>query len=532
MSGGLRPRLLANAPSGLDGWQSLPLPGVATNDDTKKNAIMIANANDKITPIIGVEIHVELDTETKMFCRCRNRFGDPPNTNVCPVCLGLPGSLPVMNRQAVEFAMTVGVALGCEVPEFTKWDRKNYYYPDLPKNYQISQYDLPLSQHGAIEIPLADGSIKTVRVLRAHLEEDAGKNIHDKPGHTCVDLNRAGTPLLEIVSQPDMNSAEQVGAYGRAMRRLVRWLGVSQANMQMGHMRFEPNINLHIERDGVVYKTPIVEVKNLNSFRSLEGCVEWEIRRQYEAWREDPDYTMDKVGKENRGYDVDGGRTVYQRSKEEAHDYRYFPDPDLVPVIVDPEWRERIAARIGELPLPRRKRYIDEYGLSFKEADALTQDAPSGDLLDAAVAAGATPKRVTNLILGKIAAAANERGCSPAEVGVTANQLTELASMVDAGKVNATAGEKILETMIAEGGAPMELAEKLNLLAVTDTAALAAWVDEVIAANPGPVEQVRTGEKKAKQAFGFMMGQVMKLSKGKAPPAEVKALLESKIQAG
>ncbi|MFW6146175.1 MAG: Asp-tRNA(Asn)/Glu-tRNA(Gln) amidotransferase subunit GatB [Planctomycetota bacterium] len=492
---------------------------------------MIARDNDNITPLIGVEIHVELDTVTKMFCRCRNRFGDPPNTNVCPVCLGLPGSLPVMNGKAVEYAMLVGMALGCEVPEFTKWDRKNYYYPDLPKNYQISQYDLPLARHGRLDVPLPDGSVKTVRILRAHLEEDAGKNIHDHPGHTCVDLNRAGTPLLEIVSEPDMTSAVEVGAYGRAMQRLVRWLGVSQANMQMGHMRFEPNINLHIQRDGVTHKTPIVEVKNLNSFRSLEGCVEYEIRRQYQAWCDDGDYTLDKLGKENRGYDVDGARTVYQRSKEEAHDYRYFPEPDLVPVVVDDAWRHRLRERIGELPLARRQRYMDAYGLSFKEADALTQDVATGDLLDDAVAAGATAKRVTNLLLGRIAAVANERDCPLAEVGVRATQLGELAAMIDASAVNASAGDKILDILIAEGGSPEAIAEANNFLAVTDIAAVEQWVDDVLAANPDIVEQIRSGHKKAKQAFGFLMGQVMKASKGKAPPAEAKRLLEEKLNA-
>ena len=489
---------------------------------------MIAK-NDKVTPIIGLEIHVELDTESKMFCRCRNRFGDPPNTNVCPVCIGMPGVLPVMNGKAVEYSMRVGLALGCTVPEFTKWDRKSYYYPDLPKSYQISQYDLPLNVNGLIEVPLPSGEVKVVRILRAHLEEDAGKNIHEFPAQTGVDLNRAGTPLLEIVSQPDMHTAEEAGAYGRAMQRLVRWLGVSQANMQMGHMRFEPNINLHIERDGVVYKTPIVEVKNLNSFKSLEGCVAWEIVRQYEQWLENPNYTIEKVGKENRGYDVDTGRTVFQREKEEAHDYRYFPDPDLAPVVVDEAWRQRVRGQIGELPLPRRARYIESYSLSFKEADALTQDAASGDLLDQAVKLGATPKRATNLLLGRVAAMANERGVSLAEVGISASQLAELARMVDQGKINATSSDRVMEVMIAEAGQPLAIAQKLNLLAVTDSSAIEEWVDQAIAANAGPAEQVRTGDKKAKQAFGFLMGAVMKASGGKAPPAAVKELLEKKL---
>ncbi|MCP4377223.1 MAG: Asp-tRNA(Asn)/Glu-tRNA(Gln) amidotransferase subunit GatB, partial [bacterium] len=375
--------------------------------------------NDIIKPIIGLEIHVELATETKMFCRCANRFGDPPNTHVCPVCVALPGALPVMNGLAVELAMRVGMALGCEVPNFTKWDRKSYYYPDLPKGYQLSQYDLPLCINGHIDVPLEDASIKSVRILRAHLEEDAGKNVHDNPDHTGVDLNRAGLPLLEIVSQPDMNSAEEAVAYGRAMQRLVRWLEASQANMQMGHMRFEPNINLHITRNGETFKTPIIEVKNLNSFRALENSIQFEIDRQYTQWSQDTTYTMENFPKQNRGYNDATEQTVFQRSKEEAHDYRYFPDPDLVGVVVDDEWRKRVSELIGELPLARRQRYIDQYALSFKEADALTMDAPTGDLLDTVVTAGGDAKRCVNLLLGRGAALANERRCTIAQTGIT-----------------------------------------------------------------------------------------------------------------
>ena len=490
----------------------------------------MVESQDIVKPIIGLEIHVELATATKMFCRCRNRFGDPPNTNVCPVCIGMPGVLPVMNRTAVELSMKVGLALGCTVPDFTKWDRKSYYYPDLPKNYQISQYDLPLNVDGHIEVPLADGSIKTVRILRAHLEEDAGKNVHDNPAHTGVDLNRAGVPLLEIVSQPDLNSPEEAGAYGRAMQRLVRWLGASEANMQMGHMRFEPNINLHITRNGVTYKTPIVEVKNLNSFRSLEGAVAYEINRQYSEWLSNPDYTLDKCGKQNRGWDDVRLQTVFQREKEEAHDYRYFPDPDLVPVLVDEAWRERVREQILELPLARRARYMGEYGLTFKEADALTQDAPTGNLLDAAVSAGADAKRCTNLLLGRGSAIANERGCSIAEVGVSACQLTELAKMTDAGEINATAAAKIFDKLAAEGGSPRELAQAEGLLAVRDESALQAWVDEAVASNAQAAADATSDDpKKRKKAFGFLMGQVMQRSKGAAAPPAVQKLLQEKL---
>jgi len=484
---------------------------------------------DLVTALVGLEIHVELDTATKMFCRCLNRFGDPPNTHTCPVCIGMPGVLPVMNRRAVELAMKVGLALDCEAPAFTKWDRKGYYYPDLPKNYQISQYDLPLSIHGHLDVPLGDGQTKRVRILRAHLEEDAGKNIHEHPAHTAVDLNRAGVPLLEIVSQPDMNSVEEVAAYARAMQRLVRWLGASQANMQMGHMRFEPNINLHIRRGQQLFKTPIVEVKNLNSFRALETAVAFEIERQYEQWLEDNDYILEKLGKQNRGFDDQRGVTVFQREKEEAHDYRYFPDPDLAPVVVDDTWRDSVRASIGELPLARRRRYMQAYNLSFKEADALTQDAPTGNLLDEAVKLGADAKRCTNILLGKVAAVANERGCSIAEVGVTAAQLAELAKMVELGEITAGASTRIVARAIEVGGDPRVLAEQEGLLAVTDSTALERWVDQAITANPQAVAEVLSGGKKQKKAFGFLMGQVMKLSGGAAAPAQVQELFARKL---
>jgi aspartyl-tRNA(Asn)/glutamyl-tRNA(Gln) amidotransferase subunit B len=485
---------------------------------------------DDILPVVGLEIHVELATETKMFCRCRNVFGDPPNTHVCPVCIGMPGALPVMNRRAVELSMKVGFALDCRVAAFTKWDRKNYYYPDLPKNYQISQYDLPLAENGKLQIPLSDGSTHTVRVRRAHLEEDAGKNVHAAGAHTGVDLNRAGVPLLEIVSEPDMHSVEQVLGYARAMHRLVRWLGVSEANMQMGQMRFEPNINLHVRRDGTVSKTPVVEVKNLNSFRALERTVAFEIDRQYAAWREDPDgFTMEKLGKQNRGYDDDREQTVFQREKEEAHDYRYFPDPDLVPVVADEAWHQRIAAEIGELPLARRQRYVEQYSLALDEADALTQDAATGDLLDSAVSAGADARRCVNLLLGRGAALANERACTIAEVGVSAEQLAELAGMLDADEVNATAAAKVFDALADSDDPPRAIAERGGLLAVRDSGQIEQWVDEALAANPQAVDDATSGGKKQKKAFGFLTGQVMQLSKGAAQPQEVQRLLREKL---
>ncbi len=491
----------------------------------------MSEKDDKVMPVVGVEIHVELATATKMFCRCRNSFGDEPNTNVCPVCIGMPGVLPVMNRCAVEYAIKVGVALNCTIAGYTKWDRKNYYYPDLPKNYQISQYDLPLSSNGYLEVPLADGETKKIRVLRAHLEEDAGKNVHDLPGGTGVDLNRAGVPLLEIVSQPDMNSTEEVMSYARSMHRLVRWLGVSHANMQMGQMRFEPNINLLVERDGRTYKTPIIEVKNLNSFRALERTVEFEIKRQYAQWLDNPEgYTLEKFGKQNRGYDDSLGKTVFQRSKEEAHDYRYFPEPDLVPVTCGDEICKKVTAEIGELPLARRKRYMENYGMSFTEADALTQEAATGDMLDEAVSAGADAKTCVNLLLGRAAAIANERGCAIAEVGVTAEQFGQLARMQSDGEVNATAAAKIFDAMVESGRLPRQIAEQEGLLAIRDDSQIRRWVEQAIEENPQAVEQVKSGGKKQKKAFGFLMGQVMQRSGGAAQPQQVRRMLQDKLK--
>ena len=496
----------------------------------------MTTATDTTLPVIGLEIHIELATATKMFCRCRNHFGDPPNTNTCPVCIGMPGVLPVMNRKAIDYSMKVGMALDCTVPDFTKWDRKSYYYPDLPKNYQLSQFDLPLNVGGRLEIPLAGGQTKTIRITRAHLEEDAGKNVHDHPGFTAVDLNRTGVPLLEVVTEPDMNSVEEVMGFARSLHRLVRWLGVSEANMQMGHMRFEPNISVWVGDPGKVfdesagYFTPIFEVKNLNSFRALERTCHWMIDHHREKIDEmGRQWSLAEVGKQNWGFRDDLNICEFQRGKEEAHDYRYFPEPDLVPVVVDDAWRDRIRAGFGELPLARKRRFIAEYGLDDKQADALTLDAGTGDLLDAAVAGGAEARRVVNLLLGRGSAMANERGCTVGEIGIQAEQLGMLAGMLTDGKINATSADRIFEKMVATGRDPAQIAEADGLLAVSDSGRIGEWVDAAIAANGQAVADVAAGGKKQKKAFGFLMGQVMQMSKGAATPAEVQRLLREKL---
>ena len=491
---------------------------------------MIVRGVDRILPVVGLEIHVQLATRTKMFCRCPNRFGDPPNSNVCPVCLGLPGAMPVPNREAVERTIRVGLALEATIAGVTKWDRKAYYYPDLPKNYQISQYDEPICTDGRLEVSGDGGERRVIRIRRAHLEEDAGKNIHDNPAHTGVDLNRAGTPLLEIVSEPDLNSAEEVLEYARTMQRIVRWLGASEANMEMGQMRFEPNINLRIDSGGRVTTTPIVEVKNLNSFRALEGAVTHEIDRQYEEWLDDPEgFTLERLGKQNRGFDADRGVTVFQREKEEAHDYRYFPEPDLAPVAISGEWRERLAATIGELPRRRQARYREELALSERNAEALTAERETGDLFDAAVGMGADAEKTANLLVGKASQLANQRGCTLAALGIGAARLAGLAGMLTGGEINATTAARILELLVDDPRSPEAIARQEGLLMETDPEAIGRWVDEAVEANPQAREDAQSDGKSRKKAFGFLMGQVMQRSKGTAPPQEVQRLLRARL---
>ncbi len=478
--------------------------------------------------IVGLEIHVQLCTRTKMFCGCALSFGAEANSRVCPVCLGMPGSLPVMNGQAVEYAMLAASALNCEIAPFTKWDRKSYYYPDLPKNYQISQYDLPLGSNGYIEILLDDGRTKKIRILRAHLEEDAGKNLHTAGNFSQVDLNRAGTPLLEIVTEPDMNGPEEVRALAVELQRIVRYLGVSEGDMQKGHMRFEPNINLIVTRADGEFRTPIVEVKNLNSFRALERSVAYEIERQLAEFLE-TGRTLEMGNKSTRGWNDDDQVTVLQREKEEAHDYRYFPDPDLVPVTTTPESLDQIRSRLCELPLHRQLRYVRQYQLSDYDAGVLTAERATADFFERAVQAGGDPKRLCNLLTQTGLKLANERGCDLAGLGVEPSDVAELAKMIDAGTVSAGAGGAILEAMAQTSRKPAALAEELNLIQKSDAGELEGIVDEVLTANQQAVEDVTGGGKKCKKAKGFLLGQVMQKTKGQANPKVVSELLDKKL---
>ena len=479
--------------------------------------------------LIGMEIHVQLATQSKMFTGAANAFGAPPNTLVDEQVLGLPGTLPVMNRTAVEHAMKVGVALGCEIARHTKWDRKSYFYPDLPKNYQISQYDLPLCKEGTFELTLKDGTSKTIRIRRAHLEEDAGKLMHEAPGGhaidwSIVDLNRAGTPLLEIVTEPDLSSGEEVAAFGQELQRIVQFLGVSHAQMQMGQMRFEPNINVHVtDQHGQVHKTAITEIKNLNSFSVLERATSYEIRRQLDEWVE-----TGSLGKKSTyGWDERSEATYWQRDKEEANDYRYFPDPDLVPVEVDDAWLTRIKSQVGELPGARRKRYVEALGLSAIDAATLAGDRETGDFYEEAIAAGGEPKRLCNLILSHGRRLANEKSVTLAGLGIAPQRFAQVSKMIDANKVSIGSAAAIFDKLAQSDADPEQIASELGLAQVSDTSAIDAAIDSVLSTNPRPLQDYKAGRQ---AAFNALFGMVMKHAKG-LNPKMVQESLRKKLDA-
>jgi len=479
--------------------------------------------------LVGLEVHVQLSTQSKMFTGAANGFGGEPNTQVDEQVLGLPGVLPVMNKRAVEYAIKVGLALGCTIAKHTKWDRKSYYYPDLPKNYQISQYDLPLCYQGEFELVRRDGSTLKIRIRRAHLEEDAGKLLHEAPGgyaidFSIVDLNRAGTPLLEIVTEPDLSSPQDVALFGQELQKIVQFLGVSHGLMQMGHKRFEPNINVHItDQNGQVHKTAITEIKNLNSFSVLERATAYEIERQIRQWEE----TGSLGRKSTYGWDEATGTTFPQREKEEANDYRYFPDPDLVPVEVDEAWLAELKAQVGELPAARRKRYVEALGLSPTDAAILAGDRATGEFYEAAIAAGGDAKRVSNLILSHGRRLANEKSVALSQIGVSPARFAEVANLIDQNKVSASSAGAIFDKLRENDRPAEQLAADLGLTQVSDTGAIDTAIDAVIAANPKPLQDYRAGKQ---SAMGALVGMVMKNGKG-LNPKMVQEALKRKLEA-
>ena len=486
------------------------------------------------TTVIGLEVHVQLLTESKMFSSCGTEFGLPPNTQTDPVSLGLPGTLPVMNGKAFELALKTAVALGAEITRFTKWDRKNYYYPDLPKNYQISQYDLPFSTGGFVDIPARkDGTgAGKCRLTRVHLEEDTGKLTHVAGGNSEVDLNRAGIPLLEIVGEPDIRSAEDARACLEELRLTLRYLGVSDCEMQEGSLRCDANVNVHIDVEGgKTVATPIVEIKNLNSFRSVEKAIKFEAERQYAKWTQDGK-TIKDAPKQTRGWDDAQEVTKPQREKETAADYRYFPEPDLVPVVVDDAWLDRVRASIGELPARRRRRFEADYGLSPYDANVLVEQGEEvSDYYDAVAAATGEFKLASNWIQQDVLRTAKERKLSLAEFPVKPPALADLINRVKRKELNTNQGREVLAKMIESGDSAETLIASGGYAMVSDRDAIASAVDAALSANPKAVEDLKNGKKKPDAVKGFLRGQVMKQTGGKADPALVGELLDARLAA-
>ena len=472
--------------------------------------------------VIGLEIHTQLATASKIFSGASTTYGAPPNSQACLVDLGYPGILPVLNEQAVRMAIKFGLATNCEIPRRSVFARKNYFYPDLPKGYQISQYELPIVSGGHIDIVLDDGEIKTIRITRAHLEEDAGKSLHENfEGVSGIDLNRAGTPLLEIVSEPDMRSAAEAGIYLRKIHTLVRYLGISDGNMQEGSFRCDANVSIRPE--GETELGTRAELKNLNSFRFIEKAIEIEIERQIDILEDGG-----RVVQETRLYDASRNETRSMRSKEEANDYRYFPDPDLLPVVIEDALIEQLRADLPELPDAKRIRFVKEYGLSDYDAGVLTANLGTADYYEEAVRSTtvASPKLVANWVQGELAAALNQDGLDIAESKVAAAELGRLADRIEDGTLSGKLAKDVFEAIWQRKGSVDDIIEQRGLKQISDSGAIEKLVDAALVENPAQVEQFRGGNDKV---IGFFVGQIMKASGGKANPQQVNDILRKKL---
>lgn len=473
-------------------------------------------------PVIGLEIHAEMMTASKMFCGCRvvDSVEAPPNTAVCPVCLGMPGMLPVINRRAVEFAMRVGLALNCTVQPNNVFARKNYFYPDLPKGYQISQYELPLCTNGWIDITLESGETKRIGIRRVHMEEDTGKLTHLEDGSgSLVDYNRSGVPLLEIVSEPDMRSAAEAQAYGQKIRQILRYLDVNSGDMEKGVIRFEANVS--VRPAGTDILNTRTEVKNLNSFRALTGSIEYEQQRQADLLERGEEIRQDTLG-----WSEARRETFSQRSKEEADDYRYFPEPDLPPLDIPAEWIAEVKAGLPELPAAKLERYMTDFGLSHYDASVLTEERPVAEWYEAAVAEGGDPKTTANWVLNNLFNLMNEHRLEIGAVQVSPAGLVELLNLVDEGVINNNTARDVLAEMVTSGQSAREIVERKGLAQVSDEAALEAIVDQVIQASP---EQVATYVGGKETIRGWFVGQVMKATRGQGNPAVVNRLLDERL---
>ncbi|MBU9708868.1 Asp-tRNA(Asn)/Glu-tRNA(Gln) amidotransferase subunit GatB [Paenibacillus sp. AK121] len=475
----------------------------------------MSTTTSKYETVIGLEVHVELHTKSKIFCGCSTSFGAPPNSHTCPVCLGHPGVLPVLNRQAVDYAMKAAMALNCTIADVSKFDRKNYFYPDSPKAYQISQYDQPIGENGWIDIEV-NGETKRIGITRLHLEEDAGKLTHVDGGYaSLVDFNRVGTPLVEIVSEPDISSPEEAKAYLEKIRAIMQYCDVSDVKMEEGSLRCDANISLRPH--GQKELGTKAELKNMNSFRGVQRGLEYEQFRQ--------EQTLDEGGtivQETRRWDEAQGKTLSMRGKEQAHDYRYFPDPDLVTLHIDEEWKERIRASIPELPDQRKTRYTSEYGLPEYDAQVITSSKPLADLFEDSLQFTKDAKVVSNWIMGDLLGYLNSAGVELSQVKLTGRGLGEMIGLLEKGTINSKIAKTVFKEMLESDKLPQQIVEEKGLVQISDEGAILTIVEQVVAANPQSVEDYKAGKQKA---IGFLVGQVMKESKGKANPGLANKLL-------